>query len=99
VQLRFGLENFEGETIDLGPNGVLVKAHRILPPGSPVRLGLHLSGRMRPVVATGLVVRILDGNQMGIHFDFLAPTESERLQEFVLPLVPEETARPSLTVL
>ena len=42
---------------------------------------------MRPVVATGLRVRILDGNQMGIHFDRLALTASERLQEFLLPRV------------
>ena len=69
VQLRFGLESFEGETIDLSSCGVLVKTHRILPQGSPVHVGLHLSGRMRPVMATGSVVRILDGNQMGIHFD------------------------------
>jgi hypothetical protein len=99
VQLRFGLENFEGETIDLSPDGVLVKARRILPAGSPARVRLHLSGRTRPVVAEGLVVRILDGNQMGIHFDRLALTESERLQEFLLPLVLDETARSSANAL
>ena len=99
VQLRFGREGFEGETIDLSPTGVLVKARRILPAGSPVRVSLYLSGRMRPVLATGLVVRILDGNQVGIQFDRLALTESERLQEFLLPLVVEETARSSATVL
>ena len=92
VQLRFGREDFEGETIDLSPTGVLVKARRILPAGSPVRVSLHLSGRMRPVVATGSVVRIL-GSRMGIQFDRLDLTESERLQEFLLPLVLEETAR------
>ena len=78
---------------------MLIKTRRILPAGSPVRLSLHLSGRMRPVVATGSVVRILGGSQMGIQFDRLDPTESERLQEFLLPLVREETARASATVL
>jgi CheY-like chemotaxis protein len=97
VKLRFGLENFEGETINLSPSGVLVKARRILPAGSPVGVRLRLSGRMRPVGATGSVVRILCGNQMGIHFDRLALTESERLQEFLLPLVLEETAPSSAT--
>jgi len=99
VQLRFGREDFEGETIDLSPTGVLIKARRILPAGSPVRLSLHLSGRMRPVVATGSVVRILGGSQLGIQFDRLDLAESERLQEFLLPLVREETARASATVL
>jgi hypothetical protein len=81
--------------MDLSPGGVLVKAHRILPPGSSLSLRLHLSGRMKPVVATGLVVRILEGNQMGIHFDRLNFTESERLQEYLLPLVLTETTRSS----
>jgi len=95
LQLGFGLENFEGQTMDLSPRGVLVKAHRILPPGSSLSLRLHLSGRMKPIVATGLVVRILEGNQMGIHFDRLDFTESERLQEYLLPLVLTETTRSS----
>jgi len=65
-ELRFGREDFEGETIDLSPTGVLVKARRILPAGSLVRISLHLSGRMRPVVAAGSVVRIL-GSRMGFN--------------------------------
>jgi hypothetical protein len=54
---------------------------------------------MKPIVATGLVVRILEGNQMGIHFDRLDFTESERLQEYLLPLVVADTTRPSATAL
>ena len=99
VQLKFGQENSEGQTIDLSPSGVLVKARPIFPTGSSVGVRLHLSGRMKPVMATGLVVRLLDGNQMGIHFDRLALTESERLQEFLLPLVLEEPVRSSATAL
>jgi PilZ domain-containing protein len=99
VQLRFGLENVEGETIDLSSSGALVKARRIPPPGSPVGVRLHLPGPRRPVWAAGLVVRILAGNQMGIHFDRLALIESERLQEFLLSLVLEETIRPSASAL
>jgi hypothetical protein len=36
---------------------------------------------------------------MGIHFNRLALTESERLQEFLLPLVLEETVQSSATAL
>jgi hypothetical protein len=35
-------------------------------------------------------VRVLDGNQMGIQLDRLAVRESERLQEFLLPMIPNE---------
>jgi hypothetical protein len=45
---------------------------------------------MKPVVGEGSVVRVLGGNQMGIQLDQLAVAESERLQEFLLPLIPNE---------
>ena len=88
VQLRFGLENLEGETVDVSPSGLLIKAHRILPAGSSVGVRLHLSGKMEPIAGRGSVVRIVGGNQMGIHLDRLAPPDSERLEEFLLPLIP-----------
>jgi len=88
VQLRFGLENLEGETVDVSPSGLLVKARRILPAGSSVGVRLHLSGKMEPIAGRGSVVRIVGGNQMGIHLDRLAPPDSERLEEFLLPLIP-----------
>ena len=88
VQLRFGLENLEGETVDVSPSGLLVKARRILPAGSSVGVRLHLSGKMEPIAGRGSVVRIVGGNLMGIHLDPLAPPDSERLEEFLLPLIP-----------
>jgi hypothetical protein len=35
----------------------------------------------------GSVVRLANGNQMAIQMDRLSVAESERLQEFLLPLV------------
>jgi DNA-binding response OmpR family regulator len=90
VRLRHGDEEFEGETVDISLSGILVKAGRTLPTGSPVRVSLDLSPRMRPVVGVGSVVRVLGGNQMGIQMDRLTVAESERLQEFLLPLIPNE---------
>ena len=58
--------------------------------GSPVHASLDLSPRMKPVVGVGSVVRVLGENQMGIQLDRLTIAESERLQEFLLPLVPNE---------
>ena len=88
VRLRHGTEELECETVDVSLSGILVKADRTLPTGSPVHVSLDLSPRMRPVVSVGSVTRVLGGNQMGIRLDRLTIAESERLQEFLLPLVP-----------
>jgi DNA-binding response OmpR family regulator len=88
VKLNSGAVIVEGETIDVSLCGLLVKAGRTLPKGTPVRVSLELAPQMRPVVAAGSVVRILDGNVMGIQLDQLSVRESERLQEFLLPLIP-----------
>lgn len=88
VKLNSGGEVLEGETIDVSLCGLLVKAGRTFPRGTPVRVSLELAPRMKPVVAADSVARILDGNVMGIKLDQLSVTESERLQEFLLPLIP-----------
>jgi CheY-like chemotaxis protein len=88
VKLNSGGEVVEGETIDVSLCGILVKSGRTLPRGTPLRISMELGPQMRPVVAAGSVVRVLDGNVMGIQLDQLSVAESERLQEFLLPLIP-----------
>jgi DNA-binding response OmpR family regulator len=90
VRLRYGAEELEGETVDVSLSGILVKAGRTLPTGAPVHVSLDLAPRMRPLVGVGSVVRIVSGNQMGIQLDQLTVAESERLQEFLLPLILNE---------
>jgi DNA-binding response OmpR family regulator len=90
VWLKWGEEEMEGETVDVSLSGVLVKAPRILPLGSPVRVSLSLSQRMKPILGAGSVVRILEGNQMGIKLDRLSVGDSEKLQEILLPMIPRE---------
>jgi hypothetical protein len=51
---------------------------------------MELSHKMKPIMGAGSVVRILGGNQMGIHLDRLPVGESERLQEFLLPMIPRD---------
>jgi DNA-binding NarL/FixJ family response regulator len=75
---------------DVSMSGILVRASRVVPVGSSLRMSLQLSQRMRPIVASGSVVRILGGNQMGIQLHQLTVPDSERLQEFLLPLIPAE---------
>jgi two-component system, chemotaxis family, chemotaxis protein CheY len=90
VRFRMGVEVLTGETVDVSMSGLLVRAPRIAPVGSSLRMSLQLSRRMRPIMASGCVVRILGGNQMGIQLHQLTVSDSERLQEFLLPLIPTE---------
>ncbi len=90
VKLKFGAEELVGETVDVSLSGMLIKASRVLATGSPVHISLDLSPRMKPIVGLGSVVRIVSGDQMGIRLDRLTIAESERLQEFLLPLIPNE---------
>jgi DNA-binding response OmpR family regulator len=90
VQLRMGVEEIEGETIDVSIEGVLVKAAQSIPVGSSVNVSLQLSKGTKPVVGMGCVVRLVGGNQMGIHLSRLDAKESQRLQEFLLPLIPAQ---------
>jgi DNA-binding response OmpR family regulator len=90
VKLRFGFEELLCETVDVSLNGILVTAPRMLPAGSPVQVSMELSQKMKPIMGAGSVVRILGGNQMGIHLDRLPVGESERLQEFLLPMIPRD---------
>ena len=78
----------EGETVDVSMDGLLVKAPRAIPVGSSVNIRLHLSADLKPVIGAGCVVRLTRMNHMGIHLGRLALEESQRLQEFLLPLIP-----------
>jgi DNA-binding response OmpR family regulator len=89
VRIKFGEEELEGGTIDVSMSGLLVRAPRVAPVGSSLRMSWQLSQRTRPIVAAGSVVRILSGNQMGIQLHPLTLRDSERLQEFLLPLIPD----------
>ena len=85
--VRSGNDELEAATIDLSLNGALVRAPRIFPRGSSVRISLF-AGSTEPVVGRGLVARTVSSDQMGIQFDGLSFNESSRLQDFLLPLVP-----------
>lgn len=90
VRLRFGSEEMWCETVNVSLNGILVRSPRILSPGCQVQVRLELTRQMRPLVGGGSIARIVGGNQMGIHLDQLPVAESERLQEFLLPMIPGE---------
>ena len=88
VQLRAGAVDVECETINVSLSGMLVRAQRMLPLGSRVEMNLHLGQGMKPIAGRGSIVRVAGINQMGIQMDAFGMTDSERLEEFLLPLLP-----------
>jgi CheY-like chemotaxis protein len=88
VQITFRGQDIEGETVNVSLEGMLIRTPRILPVGSSVGVRLHLNQTMKPVVGAGSVVRVDGHGEIGIHLGRLTREESERLQEYLLPLVP-----------
>jgi DNA-binding response OmpR family regulator len=91
VRLQLDHTEIEGETIDVSLNGMLVRLPEAIPMASTVRVSLYApnSGGM-PITGSGSVVRMLSGNRCGIQLNRLAPIESSRLQEFLLPMIMNE---------
>jgi len=90
VRLRCGAEEVVCDAVDVSLNGVLVRSPRIFPRGSAVQISMELTRGLRPLVGGGSVARIPAPNQMGIALDRLSIEESERLQEFLLPMIPRD---------
>lgn len=84
--IQSGSEEVQAATVDLSLNGALVRAQRVFPRGSAVKINLFLAPA-QSVIGHGLVMRTVSDTQMGIQFDGLSFSESTRLQDFLLPLV------------
>jgi CheY-like chemotaxis protein len=83
--VKSGDAEVEAATIDLSLNGALVRAQRIFPRGSTIKINLFLAP-LAPIVGYGSVMRVSE-DQMGIQFDGLSVSDSARLQDFLLPLI------------
>jgi len=81
--VRCGDVEVDASTIDLSLNGALLRARRVFPPGSAIKVSLFL-GQDSPVIGDGSVMRTVGENQMGIQLDGLPIEESSRLQDFLL---------------
>jgi DNA-binding response OmpR family regulator len=90
VRLSSQKGELEGETIDVSLGGILMKASHTLPAGLAVQFSLYLDPGEKPVIGSGSVMRVIGANQMGIRLDRLSVTESAKLQEFLLPLIPPD---------
>jgi CheY-like chemotaxis protein len=90
VRLTSGEVDWEGETIDVSLNGLLVKADHIVPPGTRAQVSLYLSPGVKPIVGSGSIMRVIGKNQMGIQLDGLSTLETQRLEQFLLPIARHE---------
>ncbi len=66
---------------------MLVQVTRVLPVGSLVQVSLELSPTTPPMRAAARVVRVVGDDCMGLQLENAGMAESERLQEFLLPLI------------
>ena len=87
VHIGHEQQEWEGETVDVSLNGMLVRGPTNLTAGMTVRVNLYLSPEMKPIVGLGSVMRLLNGNEIGIQLNQLTLAESGRLQDFLLPLI------------
>ena len=78
---------FDGETLDISLNGMMVRANRVLPVGSTVNVGLTLPSVNEPIRTPARVVRIVGTEFMGLQLESIGKVESERLGEFLVPLI------------
>jgi DNA-binding response OmpR family regulator len=88
VRIKCAGRSAEGETIDLSLNGALIRTSSVFAPGSKVEVILDLLPGADPVAGKGSVMRIVEGNRMGIQFEGWPAAESGRLQEYLLHLIP-----------
>jgi two-component system chemotaxis response regulator CheY len=86
VQVKRGDKIVEGETVDLSLNGALVHASNTFPVGSLVEVSLFLLAGKPPIAGLGSVMRLVEGNQMGIQLERMPAAANGRLQAFLLPL-------------
>jgi DNA-binding response OmpR family regulator len=87
VSIESKQDRFDGTTLDLSLNGMLVQAHHVLPLGSLIQVSLELSPATPPVRVAARVVRVVGDDCMGLQLENIGEAESEHLQEFLLPLI------------
>lgn len=93
VKVNYEGKEFDGETINVSLNGLLMRVGADIPTGSHVWLSLYLTGQSEPIVCAGTIMRALGGNRTGVLLDQLKTDDSMRLQDFLLPLILQEDSR------
>jgi hypothetical protein len=82
-----GSSRIEGLTLDMSLNGMLVQTEGSFPTSTRVGVTVQLKPGTKPFHASGKVARLIGEDCMGIELESVSLEESERLQEFLLPLI------------
>ena len=95
VRCRVSLEHeqvrFEGETVDLSVGGMLVRADRILPVESIVKVALTLPPSAESIHVNARILRNVGNEYMGLQFERIGNAEGERLGAYLMPLIAAAT--------
>jgi DNA-binding response OmpR family regulator len=89
IKISFDQGELIGETEDVSLGGMLVKVPHTLPLHSSVRVSLYLSAEEKPIEGAGAIARLMGENRMGIHLRHMTFADSDRLQDLLLPMIPE----------
>src|SRR5260370_11060532 len=87
VLLDSGNDRLDGTTLDFSLRGALVQSHRAFPSGTPVTVRLELEAGTAHMRSGARVILAVGTDCMGIQFENLGSKESNRLQQFLLPLI------------
>ena len=87
VSLQSGQERLDGMTLDLSLGGMFMQTSRTLPVGTPVHVILEHKPGMPPLELAGRIARVSGGDGMGLQIENAGSKQSQRLQEFLLPLI------------
>lgn len=91
VRVRASVEcgnvRLDGSTLDMSLNGLLIQSTAVLPQDSKVVVTLQLKPGLPAVHAVGRVARVIGDECMGIELKQVSQADSERMQEFLLPLI------------
>jgi DNA-binding response OmpR family regulator len=84
VLVKCGDRIVEGESIDISLNGAFIRASETFMVGSAVEISMFILAGAPPVAGLGLIMRVTEGDKMGVQLERLPAAESARLQEYLL---------------
>ena len=87
VSMQMGQARSVGRTLDMSLNGAMVCADKTFPVGSMIQVDLELTPRKAALSGTAKVVRVVDVDCMGLHFENVPFEHTKKMQEFLLPLI------------
>jgi CheY-like chemotaxis protein len=87
IEIQQGGRVASGTTLDMSLNGVLACCDQTFPKDEQVNVKILLKSHLPPVSAVARVARVIGNDCMGIELERMIRSDSERLQEFLLPLI------------